>query len=89
MSHEETNEGPTDETQDDVDCDNDMEESIDPPLQSIKMYKEAVRALEDVQEFLYGRGHTREAEQIGPCINALVSLQISSTRQTTLADFFS
>ena len=56
---QETNEDPTGETQDDVDSDNDMEESI-----------------ENVKEFLYGGGHTREAVQIGPCIDNLVSSQI-------------
>ena len=38
---------------------NDMEEdSIDPPSMKIESYKEAVQALEDVQEFLYSRGHS-------------------------------
>ena len=40
------------------------------------MFTVTTTSVEDVEEFLYGRGHTREAVQIGPCIDALVSSQI-------------
>ena len=44
--------------------DTDMEELDDSPL-PVQTYKEAVESLEDVQEFLYSRGHVREAMEIG------------------------
>ena len=58
----------------------DMEEdSIHPPSMRIESYKEALQALEDVQEFLYSRGHTKEAMQIGPSVDTLVSLKMASS----------
>ena len=62
--------------------DTDMEELDDNPL-PVQTYKEAVESLEDVQEFLYSRGHVREAMEIGLSVDTLVSLHLASTKQNT------
>ena len=78
-----------------ADSENDDQDSIDLPpstnsrTSSIKTYKDAITALEEVQHFLEDKGHINTSIQhIGPAVDALVSLQTSSLRQPTLFEYF-
>ena len=76
-----------------ADSENDDQDSFDLPssnsTSSIKTYKDAITALEDIQCFLQDKGHINTSMQhIGPAVDALVSLRTSSLRQPTLCDYF-
>ena len=75
---------------DDEDEDEDVQEMDGelPPLLKLHSYKEAIQSLEDVQQFLYSRGHTKEAMCIGSSIDTVASLKTISSKQTTLHNYF-
>ena len=50
----------------------DEEMNDDPPPMRVQTYKEAIQALEDVQQFLQSRGHTKEAMDIGSTVDTVV-----------------
>ncbi len=53
----------------------------------MKSFKDAILALEDVQNFLEDRGHHHLL--IGPAVDAVASLQVAAVKQRTLCDYFS
>ena len=62
----------------------DYDDDDDTPMK-VQTYKHwAIQSLKEVQQFLYSKGHTHEAIQIDTSVDALVSLQLASTKQTTL-----
>ena len=73
---------------------NDMEtESIQQQLDevpnTITTFKDAIKAMEDIQDFLKSRGHmSTSVTYIGPAIDAVASLQVISMRQRTLDDYY-
>ena len=77
-------------------CKSEMEvdvqtESIKPhvPEAKITTFKDAIIALEDVQNFLESRGHiSTSMTYIGPAVDTVTSLQIASMRQGTLHDYY-
>ena len=66
------------------------EDRIDdpPPVPKIKSYKEAIQSLEDIQDFLERRGCIEEAMGIASKVDMIANLRITSSRQTTLLDYF-
>ena len=58
-----------------------------PPMQ-VKTYQEAIRALEDAQQFLLSRGHMKEAMDIGCSVDSVVALQLNTQKQSTLDHYF-
>ena len=59
------------------------------PKAKITTFKDAIVALEDVQNFLESHGHMSTLmTYIGPAVDAITSLQIASMRQSTLYDYF-
>ncbi len=53
-----------------------------PPTTTMKSFKDAIVALEDIQNFLEGRGHLAASlTYIGPAVDAVAALQIASVRQ--------
>ena len=69
------------------DSEDDDEENNDefplPPLK-IKTFEEAIKSLEDVQQFLESQGHTEEALSVG----LSVDLKLQCASQTTISDYF-
>ena len=59
-----------------------------PPLLKIQSFKEAIKSLEDVQQFLESRGHTEEAISVGLSVDRAVSLKLQCASQTTISDYF-
>ena len=72
---------------------NEEEEEFDlePPLQKILKYQDAIIALEDVRAFMDSKGHSEEATRIASIIDKVTQLHTATLyhgRQTTLQDFF-
>ena len=68
-------------------CEDNEEQDLDPPSTGIKTLKEAVKAIEDVQNFLDSHGHVSEATRASSLICSLTFLTTSS-KQTSLLDYF-
>ena len=66
---------------------NNEEGDLDPPSTGIKTLKEAIKSIEDVQNFLDSHGYVSEATHASSLICSLTSLNTSS-KQTSLLDFF-
>ena len=60
----------------------------DDPSMRITAYWEAVQALEDAQQFMLSRGHVKGAMDIGLSVDSVVSLHLSTQKQTTLHQFY-
>ena len=60
-----------------------------PPVPAINSFKEAMKSLEDVQQFLESRGQMEEANVLGSSVDRIARIQIQSTTQTTIDDYFS
>ena len=64
---------------------------IEPPSPKIKIYKEAVSAVEDIQAFLDFKGHNELSTQLRTYIKSTVSLQFAhrckTSVQTTIDQF--
>ena len=64
---------------------------LEPPSPKIKMYKEAVSAIKDIQAFLDFKRHNELSTKLGTHINSIISLQCPHTCktsvQTTIDDF--
>ena len=54
----------------------------------IKTYQEALRALEDEQQFLLSQGHMKEARDMGCSVDSVVALQLNTQKQSTLDPLF-
>lgn len=81
------NQADTEEPEDQEDDSYDLE----PPSPKIKIYKEAVSAIEDIQAFLDFKGHNELSTKLETHINRIVSLQRAHTCtsvQTTIDAFF-
>ena len=66
---------------------NNEEGDLDPPSTGIKTLKEAIKSIEDVQNFLDSHGYVSEATHASSLICSLTSLNTSS-KQTSLLDYF-
>ena len=55
----------------------------DDPSMHITTYWEAVRALEDAQQFILSRGHVNEAIDIGLSVDSVCSLHLSTQANHT------
>ena len=66
-----------------------IDETPQPPILKIQTYKEALKSLEDVQQFLESRGHIEEALSLGSSIDRVAYIQLQCTSQTTIHDYFS
>ncbi len=63
-------------------------ESAGPPTTTMKSFKDDIVALEDIQNFLEGLGHLAASlTYIGPAVDAVAALQITSVRQRTLNEY--
>ena len=60
----------------------------DDPSMRITAYREAVRALEDAQQFILSWGHVKEAMDIGLSVGSIDYLHLSTHKQTTLHQFY-
>ena len=78
-----------DEQEQEQDKEDDMQAESVVPTPNITTFKDAIIALEDVQNFLENRGHASiSMTHVGPAIDAVVSVQIKSMRQHTLQEYF-
>ena len=50
------------------------------PSMRITAYREAVRALEDAQQFMLSQGHVKGAVDIGLSVDSVVSLHLSTLK---------
>lgn len=73
----------------------DSETEVDVQTESLELpeakIKDAIIALEDVQNFRKSQGHASTSMSrtyIRPAVDAVTSLQITSIRQSTLHDYF-
>ena len=56
---------------------------------TITTFKDAIKAMEDIQDVLESRGHvSTSVTYIGPAIDAVATLQVTSMRQRTLDDYY-
>jgi len=79
---------PSDETE--VQENEEAEEDILSEPLRITSYKEAINALEDVQNFLESQGHVSTSiTYLGPAVDAITSLKVTSLSQRSLHDYFS
>ena len=60
----------------------------EPTVLNTNSYKEAIVALENVQDFLQSRGHIQEAAYITSTIEACVEMRVSECTQTSIHDYF-
>ena len=67
---------------DEIDADNET------PSLKITNYKDAIESLDNVRQFLESRGRVQEALQVGSTVDALTSVRLQSSKQTTLNDYF-
>jgi len=65
------------------------ETEIEPPPPKLRNLDEAVRNLEDVQEFLVSKGYITEATVIASAIDVVGTLQFKVGHQSTLDQFLS
>ena len=80
--------GQEDEPAAEDDEEDSMETESGPPTTTMKSFKDAIVALEDIQNFLEGRGHLAASlTYIGPAVDAVAALQIASVRQQTLNEY--
>ena len=63
--------------------------TLQPPVPVIKSFKEAMKSLEDVEHFLQSQGHMEEALVLGSSVDRIARMQLQSTTQTTINDYFS
>ena len=68
-------------------CEDNEEQDLDSPSTGINTLKEAVKAIEAVQNFLDSHGHVSEATHASSLICSLTFLATSS-KQTSLLDYF-
>ena len=47
----------------------DSDDYDDTPMK-VQTYKQAIQSLDNVEQFLYSKGHTHEAMQINTCVDA-------------------
>ena len=60
------------------------------PIPKITSYKEAIIALEDIQDFLETHRHeVTFFTYIGPAVDAITSIKVRSMRQRSLHDYLS
>ncbi len=65
-----------------------METELGPPTTTMKSFTDPIVALEDIQNFLEGRGHLAASlTYIGPAVDAVAALQIASVKQRTLTEY--
>ena len=76
------------EGEDEIDEEDEIEMDVEPPPPKVKNFKEAILALEDVNQFLESRGHIRISSMVGSVIDEVAGLKAVSTKQTTIHDFF-
>ena len=76
------------EGEDEIDEEDEIEMDVEPPPPKVKNFKEAILALEDVNQFLENRGHIRISSMVGSVIDEVAGLKAVSTKQTTIHDFF-
>ena len=57
------------------------------PMQ-VKIYQEAIRALEDTQQFLLSRGHMKKVMDVGSSVESVVALHLNTQKQSTLDHCF-
>ena len=67
---------------DEIDADNET------PSLKITNDKDAIESLDNVRQFLESRGRVQEALQVGSTVDALTSVRLQSSKQTTLNDYF-
>ena len=60
----------------------------EPTVLNTNSYKDAIVALENVQDFLQSRGHIQEAASITSTIEACVEMRVSECTQTSIHDYF-
>ena len=71
-----------------IDEDNEIEMDVEPPPAKVKSFKEAILALEDVNQFLENRGYIQASSMVGSVIDEVAGLKAASTKPTTIHDFF-
>ena len=71
-----------------IDEDDEIEMDVEPPPAKVKSFKEAILALEDVNQFLENRGYIQSSSMVGSVIAEVAGLKAASTKQTTIHDFF-